>query len=185
MHQVAISRKSLPNLYDNVNVIALPFLPYFFQFFSIASGTYEGIPLLPALFSNAKDQERVWLMVALVSVTVGIFVITLAPLCLLAYGRKIEEIVFLNLPPGDATHFIKFVFATIMIFNSAINVLPIVDICQAIRAHFQQEENTGSRPYRLLKKAYLTITSNGITLRVAILVLVYIQLLFLPSLSFA
>lgn len=179
------AQKTAHSIYENVNVISLPFVPYFLQFFSISSGTYEGIPLLPSLFSNAKDQERVWFMVALVSATVGIFVVTLAPLSLLAYGRKIEEIVFLNLPPGDATHFIKLTFALIMIFNSAINVLPIVDVCLAVRHHFEQDAASGSRAYQAFKKAYLAVASNGVALRMAIMAIIYFLLHFLPSISFA
>ena len=35
--------------------IFMPFIPNFMDYFSQASGVYEGIPMLPALYSNARN----------------------------------------------------------------------------------------------------------------------------------
>ncbi len=72
----------------------------FFSFFCSAEGLYEGTPLYPALFSNARDRIsfqniQFWILIG-VNFTALIF----SPLCVIAYGSNLRDFVLLNLEYG-------------------------------------------------------------------------------------
>mmetsp|Transcript_34640 Transcript_34640/g.52991 ORF Transcript_34640/g.52991 Transcript_34640/m.52991 type:complete len:141 (+) Transcript_34640:732-1154(+) len=83
-------------------LMTVPFFPAFPVLFSQSCGMYEGIPMLPSLFSNARNQERVTLVVTSNILIILMASFLISPLGILAYGDKLQEIVLLNLEYGPA-----------------------------------------------------------------------------------
>lgn len=63
----------------------------------MGAGVYEGIPICPTMFSNARYKENVSFMVSLATGCVGLLIFIVAPLCKFAYGNKLEELVLFNI----------------------------------------------------------------------------------------
>lgn len=111
----------------------LPFWPYFLNMVTQVTGIYEGIPLLPPLFSNARNQNSFETTVKYVLWTECAYVMIFSPICVLTFGYKLREIVFLNLEYGDISSFIKFNFGIVILFGVAMNFLPVPDIFANLR----------------------------------------------------
>lgn len=79
-----------------------PFYPNFIDMFCQGDGVYEGITLIPALFSNAKNHETFYKNLRKALVIIGCGILIYAPMAVLAYGSKIQEIILLNLEYGVA-----------------------------------------------------------------------------------
>lgn len=70
------------------------------DYFTQAIGLYEGIPLIPPLYSNAKSKKKFGMIQAVTNTIIWIFVLLFAPLCILAWRSNLREIVLLNLDYG-------------------------------------------------------------------------------------
>ena len=66
-----------------------PMFPGFIIVFSMGAGVFEGIPLCPSLFSNARDQSQVNRMIFLAVFSTGVLILVLSPLCVYAYSKKL------------------------------------------------------------------------------------------------
>lgn len=87
------------NVLDNIP-LARPFFPYFMENLSQATGLYEGIPMLPKLYSNARYKKNFSRIQSNVIVLIFVFVMLFSPLCVAAYGSNLRDIVLLNLDYG-------------------------------------------------------------------------------------
>ena len=83
-----------------------PFFPNFMDFFAQATGIYEGIPLLPSLYSNARHRRHFHKVQRLVVASLCGFILLFSPLCVAAYGNSLRDIVLLNLDYGRFETFI-------------------------------------------------------------------------------
>lgn len=100
-----------------------PFFTNFMDYFSQASGVYEGIPLLPALYSNAKNKKSFQRTVIKVLLMISTFIVFFAPLCMLAYGKELRNVVLLNLPYGAYETMVQAAYSLCLIYNIAVNLL--------------------------------------------------------------
>jgi len=95
----------------------------------MGTGVYEGIPLCPTLFSNARNRDKVKPMVTAAALCEFVLIVWLSPLCMRAYGNKLEEIVLFNI--GSSVQGVQLgmvsLYAVNLIFTSAINIVPLVD----------------------------------------------------------
>ena len=80
--------------------IFMPFYPNFFDFFSQCTGIYEGIPLIPSLYSNSRRHENFELTMKSVTTMVTGYALLISPLAVLTYGTSLKEVVLLNLKYG-------------------------------------------------------------------------------------
>lgn len=110
-----------------------PFIPNFMDYMSQATGLYEGIPLLPSLYSNAKNQAHFSCIVTTVMVSISIFVMLFAPLCVIAYGKNLREVVLLNLDYGTFEMYLQLAYSLCLVYNIAINLFPIIAIMEGLR----------------------------------------------------
>jgi hypothetical protein len=55
------------------------------------------------------------------------------PICVMTFGNKLREVVFLNLEYGDISSFMKFNFGIVTVFGVAMNFLPVPDIFANLR----------------------------------------------------
>ena len=115
-----------------------PLMPGFLNMLSQATGMFEGIPLLPSLYSNARNQKNVSRVVALNLVVVFIASITFSPLGILAYGSRLQEVILFNVEFAPTQHIIKGIFASCMLFSAGMNTLPIIDIFYNFRHRAMQ-----------------------------------------------
>ena len=95
---------------------------------SYSSGSYEGVYIFPAFFSNARRQEDFDKMVTYAMITIAILLTTFGSVCLNAYGTQIQEMIFLNQSPGPIQLFINSIFSLCMMYNCVYNVISAVDI---------------------------------------------------------
>ena len=70
--------------------------------FSQAQGTYEGITLVPMMYSNARNQDAFAKNISLSLAIIASTIILYAPFAIMAYQSKIQEIILLNLEFGQA-----------------------------------------------------------------------------------
>ena len=63
-----------------------------------------------------------------------------SPLCVITFGHKIREVVFLNLDYGDPSSFIKLSFAFVTLFGVGMNFLPVPDIFTNLRKRILEQE---------------------------------------------
>ena len=78
------------NFFENPNFpIVRPFYPNFIDFLVQLNGLYESIPILPGIFSNARNQENFGFNVKLTLVALASYTILYSPFAILAYGTKL------------------------------------------------------------------------------------------------
>ena len=80
--------------------LLMPFFPQFFDFFSQCTGIYEGIPLIPPLYSNSRNHKYFDYNMKIVTALVAIYAILIAPISVVTYGPTLREVVLLNLEFG-------------------------------------------------------------------------------------
>ena len=108
------------------------FNPDFLNIFAQASGAYEGIPLVPPLYSNARNKKNFSYTMTICIGTLGLWIMVYAPLAVYVYGDKVREIILLNLEYGDFQSFLKASYAVVMVINVAITFMPINDIIHGV-----------------------------------------------------
>ena len=121
------------NYYGPTIPIWRPFIPNFMNYFSQASGVYEGIPMLPALYSNSQNKHNFIKVVMYVICIISCFLMLFCPLCILAYGTELRDMVLLNLPYGTYETMIQASYSMCLIYNIAINMFPIMNIVNGLR----------------------------------------------------
>ena len=107
------------------------------DFLSQSNGVYEGIPLLPSLYSNARHKRNFQGIVRNVMLVLFIFMLFFTPLCVAAYGSSLRDIVLLNLDYGTFEMMIQVAYSICLIFNISINIFPIIGIINALRERYQ------------------------------------------------
>ena len=117
----------------------LPFNPYFINEVTQSTGIYEGIPLIPALFSNARNQDSFESTIKSVIITYSVYVQLFSPLCVATFGHKLREIVLLNLQYGEVSCFILLNYGIVMLFGSAMMFRPAVDIIANFRQNYLEQ----------------------------------------------
>lgn len=113
---------------SNLSKFEKPMFPYFFVVLSMSSGAYEGVTILPNIYAHARHKEQANIMVSYAATTLMLILLLLTPICLLAYGDLIQEIVLLNLQPEGFQQGIIFLYSLTIVLGGAINMLPILDI---------------------------------------------------------
>ena len=89
--------------------------------------------MLPALYSNARNPLNFQKNVMIVMTTICIFIILFAPLCMLAYGKDLRDVVLLNLPYGTYETMVQASYSLCLIYNIAINLFPIMNIFNSLQ----------------------------------------------------
>ena len=64
----------------------MPFIPNFFELLSQDAFMYEGIAMVPALYSNARDQQGMHKVLAASLLAVGLAFGVYCPMCYIAFG---------------------------------------------------------------------------------------------------
>jgi predicted histidine transporter YuiF (NhaC family) len=105
-----------------------PFYPNFPSVFAQISGLYEGVILIPSLFSNSQNQLNVDSIIRSVIWTIGLTVMVLSPLGILTYGSHLQEIILMNLQFGEVQFYIKIVYTVVMVYNITMIFLPILEV---------------------------------------------------------
>ena len=108
------------------------FNPDFLNVFAQASGAYEGIPLVPPLYSNARNKRNFSFTMTFCIVTLGLWIMIYSPLAVGVWGDKVREIILLNLEYGDFQSFLKGAYSIVMLMNVGIIFMPIKDIIHGI-----------------------------------------------------
>lgn len=108
--------------------IFMPFIPNFMNYFAQAPGLYEGIPMLPSLYANSRYPHNFQRNVSIVMTTIAVFVMFFAPICILAYGRDLRDVVLLNLPYGTYETMVQASYSLCLIYNIATSLFPIISI---------------------------------------------------------
>ena len=104
-----------------------PFYPNFMDFFINSNTIYEGIPLLPSLYANARRHKNFGsIMTGLLTANCA-YIVILAPLAVITYGDSLREMVLLNLHYGDVARFTQLIYAIALAYNSGANLLPVID----------------------------------------------------------
>ena len=62
------------------------FSPNFYELMSQDSFMYEGIAIVPALYSNARNKKDMDKVIAACLVTVGFILLLYCPMCYIAFG---------------------------------------------------------------------------------------------------
>ena len=83
-----------------------PFYPNFLDFFVTIPGLYEGIPIVPALYSNARRHRIVGCIMQVILGIIAVVTIIIAPFAVMAYGTNLKEIVLLNMDYGSFQQFL-------------------------------------------------------------------------------
>jgi len=106
------------------------------DYFTQAIGLYEGIPLIPQLYSNAKSKKNFGKIQMVTNTIIWAFILFFAPLCILAWKGDLREIVLLNLDYGDFETIIKLLYPLCLYYNIAINLLPMVGLLNNLKERF-------------------------------------------------
>lgn len=121
-----------------------PIFPYFYVVLAMGNGIYEGITIVPALYSNSRRQDNFLRMTSYSLTLIAISIISLAAMSLLSFKSQIEEIIFLNLRSGEIQNMIVLAYSATIIQQEAINIIPIVDIYANYKHRFfynKEEKN--------------------------------------------
>ena len=110
------------------------------DYFTQAMGLYEGIPLIPYLYSNSRSKKNFGKIQALTNTIIWIFILGFAPLCILAWRSNLREIVLLNLEFGEIETIIKLLYPLCLYYNIAINLIPMVGLFNNLKERFTIDE---------------------------------------------
>jgi hypothetical protein len=78
-----------------------PFFPGFFIMLTQGTGAYEGIAIVPTLFTNSRHKGSFNQNVFITVMTYFLIIVVFSTVCLAAYKDKIEEVILLNLSMGQ------------------------------------------------------------------------------------
>lgn len=106
-----------------------PFLPHFLLLISTGTGMYEGIPIVPKVFSNAKDQSRFIPLVTFNVIINGLIAGTLSIYSVLLYRGKTQESILSNVNRSWLTSLQNLTIIQMMAFNA----MPVFDIIKNVR----------------------------------------------------
>lgn len=87
-------------LMSNGIYLFMPLWPNVINFASQVTGVYEGIPMVPPLYANARSKKNFNSIMRNVTLAVSGLTLALAPLSLITYGNELKDIVLLNLEFG-------------------------------------------------------------------------------------
>jgi len=76
------------NMLNDLSTFDKPTFPFFFNFLANSAGQYEGNPIIPAIYSNAKHKKQVTKALSLALLTIVVYVLVSTPLAILAFGSK-------------------------------------------------------------------------------------------------
>ena len=60
--------------------------------------------------------------------TVALLMLVFGPICLYAYGTRIQEMIFLNQVPGATQFFVNISFSIVMIYNCVLTLVTMIDV---------------------------------------------------------
>ena len=94
-----------------------------------SAGQYEGNPIIPAIYANSKHKHEVSKYLSLPILVLATYIIISSPLSILAFGNKIQEIIFMNLDSSGGVQFVMvFSFTLLIISTIGMNFIPVVHI---------------------------------------------------------
>jgi hypothetical protein len=111
----------------------------FLTFFCQAGGLYEGTPLYPKLFSNAREKQTFQKIQTSVLIGVSLICICFAPLCVLAYGNNLRDTVLLNLDYGTFEQCLQGLYCLCFIYNITLNISPVFDIFLGFKKKIEKD----------------------------------------------
>jgi len=82
-------------------------------------------------------------------ISIAVFVMLFAPLCVIAYGKNLREVVLLNLDYGTFETYLQISYALCLVYNIAINLFPIIAIMEGLRKRYAPKR-TSMRAHDLL-----------------------------------
>lgn len=107
------------------------------DYFAQATGVYEGIPLLPALYANSRHRKNFPKVQRLVMTILCVFMLLFSPLCVAAYGKGLRDIVLMNLDYGRFETFIQVAYSLCLLYNLTINLFPVIAIINTLRDRYR------------------------------------------------
>lgn len=60
--------------------------------------------------------------------SIAVFTMMFSPICILAYGHDLRDVVLLNLPYGTYDTMVQASYSMCLIYNIAINLFPVINI---------------------------------------------------------
>lgn len=113
----------------NLNFL-LPFYPYFLDCFCKIQISFEGAPLVPKLYTNAKNKHYFVRNLNKAVLYLGIIQAIMGVICVIAYGNKLQEIILMDLYYGVFGNFVKLLYAMGMVVNLVMQLVPILEIME-------------------------------------------------------
>ena len=117
-----------PYLISNGVYMFMPLWPNVINFGAQVTGIYEGIPLVPPLYANARSKKNFNTIMRDVTIGVAVLTFFLAPLAVITYGNTLKDIVLLNLDYGILPQFIQLTYTLALVYNIGINFFPVIEI---------------------------------------------------------
>ena len=127
-HSIKVDNAAKYDSNYNILPFYLPLWPNTIEFFSINSSAFEGIPLIPTLYCNARSHKNFSAIMNLCMSIVMFYICLVAPLYLLTFGPNVSELLLLDLDFGTFQTVMLFGYALSMAFNSGMMMVPVFDI---------------------------------------------------------
>ncbi|KAJ3040130.1 neutral amino acid transporter [Rhizophlyctis rosea] len=122
-------------------------------FVGTAMFAFEGICLILPIAESMKKPEKFSFVLTMVVLTIGIIFVSIGAIGYLAFGPKVETVVFLNLPKGPHVSAIQFFYAIAIILSFPLTVYPTIRITE--HAMFEIHQTGKSSPViKWQKNAY-------------------------------
>jgi hypothetical protein len=115
---------------NNINFL-MPIYPFFLDCFCKIQISFEGSPIVPRLYTNAKNKHLFVSNLNRAVIFLGVIQFIFGTLCVYSYGNKLQEIILLNLTYGTFSNFIKLLYTGGMMINLVMQLIPILEIVES------------------------------------------------------
>jgi len=129
VHQVEITYQGTARA-QSINWY-MPFYPYFMDCFCKLPMAFEGAPMVPRLYTHAKNKNYFVRNLNRAVLWVGITQLLLGTICVVAYGSRLQEIVLMCLHYGIFSNFIRLLYAIGMIVNLVMQLVPMLETVES------------------------------------------------------
>lgn len=104
--------------------------PFFFDCFCKMPANFEGAPLIPKLYTNAKNKHFFVRNINRGVLALGLFQALMGIICVYAYGSRLQEIVLMNLYYGVFSQFVRLIYSFGMIVNLMLQLIPVLEVIE-------------------------------------------------------
>ena len=109
----------------------MPIYPFFLDCFCKIQVSFEGSPIIPRLYTNAKNKHLFVKNINKAVIFLGVVQFIFGTFCVYAYGNKLQEIILLSLNYGTFSNFIKLLYTGGMVLNLVMQLIPILEIVES------------------------------------------------------